>query len=146
MMLKQLSRLGILLALSGSAAAEPPQVFEPTVERLQGPPLWISAEAVSEIPYSECTSMQATFDHRGGEAPSSTLSDLDTHSQAIFLGTIASITPGFSYGIPASLYASRLEQLFFQSPSGSLFLSPQLKSDPDLKDATSLDQILGKLR
>ncbi|HET9227783.1 MAG TPA: hypothetical protein VFR31_14005 [Thermoanaerobaculia bacterium] len=166
--------------------------------------------AVSEIPYSACTSMLATFDHRGGEAPSSTLSDLATHSQSIVLGTITSVSQGFSSGTPASLleveiqevvkgrmpghqihidylvarfrigpyhfcnaqkgyepspgdrilvfdyvgpadrtgtyYAPRAEQLIFQSPRGPLFFSPQLKSDPDLKDVTSLDQVLGKLR
>ena len=244
-----------LLAFPSWLAAEPPQVIEPQVERNQGPPLWISAEAVAdsekvvnldlvdslslsrsvekqnrtfqdarsfemlrtgdkppvvEIPYSECKSMLATFDHRGGEAPGSTLSDLATHSRSIVLGTIASVARGFSFGTPASLleveihevvkgrapgpriyvdylvarfrigpyyfcnankgyepspgdrilvfdyagpvdrtgsyYAPRQEQLFFESRSGALAISPQLKNDPELKDVTSLDQVLGRLR
>jgi hypothetical protein len=46
---KQLGCVGILLALSlsQSLGAEPPQILEPQVERRQGPPLWISAEAVA---------------------------------------------------------------------------------------------------
>lgn len=147
---KQLGYLGILLALSlsRSAGAEPPQILEPRVERHQGPPLWISAEAVvhgekvidldlldslilrrniekqeralapgsrfemsrqgekppvADIPYSECKSMLAVEDDRGGASPSSTLSDLANHSRAIFLGTIRSIARGFSSGVPSSL-------------------------------------------
>lgn len=142
--------LGILLvlSLSRSVGAEPPQILEPQVERRQGPPLWISAQAVvhsekvidldlldslilqrniekqertlapgarfemskqgegplvSDIPYSECKSMLAVEDDRGGEAPSSTLSDLAKHSRSIFFGTIKSIERGFSSGVPSSL-------------------------------------------
>ncbi|HEX5716001.1 MAG TPA: hypothetical protein VF179_07565 [Thermoanaerobaculia bacterium] len=146
----QFGCLGILLALSlsQSVGAEPPQILEPQVERHQGPPLWLSAEAVahsekvidldlldslilrknvekqgrtfapgarfemskqgekppvSDIPYSECKSMLAVEDDRGGEAPSSTLSDLANHSRSILLGTIKSIERGFSSGVPSSL-------------------------------------------
>jgi len=49
MKLTQLISLAVLLSLSLSrpAAAEPPQILEPPVERHQGPPLWISSEAVA---------------------------------------------------------------------------------------------------
>jgi len=249
--------LGILfaLSLSRSAGAEPPQILEPQVERRQGPPLWISADAVahsekiidldllddlmlrrniekqeralaagtrfemsrqgekplvSDIPYSECKSMLAVDDHRGGEAPSSTLSDLVSHSKSIFLGTVQSIERGFSSGVPSSLlevevtdaikgnaptapiyidylvahfrigpyyfcnadkgyepspgdqillfdytgpadrdgilYGPRFEQLVFQSQDGALFVHPRLKSDPNLADAQSLNQVVTRAR
>lgn len=42
-------------------------------------------------------------DDRGGAGSGSTLTDLATYSQMIVLGTIRTVTPGFSFGIPISL-------------------------------------------
>src|SRR5687768_14076968 len=143
----KLGCLGILLALSLSppAGAEPPQILEPQVERRQGPPLWISAEAVAhsekvidldllddlmlrrsvekqerslrtgatshemsrtgekppivDIPLSECKSMLDVEDHRGGDEPSSSFTDLLDHSKSIFRGRIQDVERGFSGGV-----------------------------------------------
>jgi hypothetical protein len=123
-----------------------PSILEPKTERLQGPPLWISAEAVADaeklldldrigspllrtnvekqrralgplvekspkgekpaivaIPSSECTSRIGSSDHRGGDEPRASLSDLATYSRSIVRGKIRTVEPGFSFGEPSSL-------------------------------------------
>jgi hypothetical protein len=56
----------------------------------------------------------------------------------------------FAYSGPVDrenvLYAPRLDQIFFQSQSGGLFLQPHLKDTPDLKTARNLDDVVGRLR
>ena len=44
------------------------------------------------------------------------------------------------------LYVPRMDQIFFQSQTGALFLPPDLKNTPDLKTATSLADVVGRLR
>lgn len=66
---------------------------------------------VADIPLSDCKSMLDLTDHRGGEAPSSSLADLATHSETILRGTIASIEPGFSSGVPSSLLEIEVEEV-----------------------------------
>jgi hypothetical protein len=134
-------------ASARSLAAQAPSVFEPRVERHQGPPLWISAREVAHpgrvvdldriaspalrrsvdlqrqalgglgpekqetgekpavvlIPSTECTRRLLSTAHRGGEAPSGTLSDLATQSRSIVRGIVRSFEPGFSFGEPTTL-------------------------------------------
>lgn len=56
----------------------------------------------------------------------------------------------FAYSGPVDrenvLYAPRLDQIFFQSQNGTLFLPPRLKDTPDLKMARSLSDVMGRLR
>ena len=56
----------------------------------------------------------------------------------------------FDYTGPADrdqvLYAPRLDQIFFQSQSGALFLPPPLKDTPDLRTLRSLDEVVDRLR
>lgn len=167
MKLKQLSSLGTLfvLALAGAALAGAPSVIESTVDRHQGPPLWISAGAVAsnekvidldlidsltlsrnvekqrqtlqkgphvemlqeggkplvaDIPDSECNSMLDVSDHRGGELPSSSLTDLAKHSQSIVLGTIKAIERGFSSGAPSSLLEVEVKEVIKGHVPGNL--------------------------
>jgi hypothetical protein len=44
------------------------------------------------------------------------------------------------------LYAPRLDQILFQSQSGTLFLPPPLKDTPELKAARTLNEVVGRLR
>lgn len=67
--------------------------------------------AIVDIPLSDCGSMLDVVDHRGGEAPSSSVADLLIHSQGIFRGSIKSIERGFSSGVPASLLEIRIEEV-----------------------------------
>lgn len=167
MKLKRVSSLGVLffLALSGAALAGPPSVIEPTVERHQGPPLWISAGAVAnkekvidldlidsltlsrnvekqrqalqkgprveklregeeplvaDILLSECNSMLDVWDHRGGELPSSSLTDLAEHSRSIVLGTIVTVERGFSSGAPSSLLEVEVKEVIKGHVPGNL--------------------------
>jgi hypothetical protein len=232
-----------------------PTILEPKFERHQGPPLWISAEAVADaeeiikldliddlhlrksveaqrsslgdrlhsrqskvgekpaiaiIPQSECKSDTLSAELRGGDGPSATLTDLATYSKAIIRGRVRSMEPGFASGEPALLmgvevseaikgsapsspiyinypvarfrigpflfcnaekgfeprpgdeillfdytgpidrdhilYAPRLDQLFFQSQGGHLFLPPRLKETPALRSVHTLDDVTDRLR
>jgi hypothetical protein len=243
------------LFLGLSLAAQTPSILEPKFERHQGPPLWISAEAVADtekiikldliddfhlrkdveeqrrslgdhlhsgqlkagekpsvliVPQSECKSDTLSTELRGGDSPSSTLTDLVTYSQSILRGRIGTIEPGFASGEPALLvgvevsetikgsapgstiyinypvarfrigpflfcnaekgfephpgdeillfdytgpidrdhvlYAPRLDQLFFQSRQGQLFLPPRLKGTPPLRSARTLDDVSKQMR
>jgi hypothetical protein len=235
--------------------AQTPSILESKVERHQGPPLWISAEAVADeqkiinlelidssflqqyverqrrelgdrvpveklgeggkpavgpIPASECKSSSLVADERGGEGPRGTLSDLGTYSKSIVRGTVRSVDLGFAFGSPSSLvgveisevikgpspkspfyidypiahfrigpyyfcnaekgfeprpgdgillfdytgpvdrdkvlYVPRLDQIFFQSQGGTLFLPLPLKDTPDLKTVRTLDEVVARLR
>jgi len=44
------------------------------------------------------------------------------------------------------LYAPRLDQIFFQSQSGSLFIPTLLRKTPDLKGVQTIEEILDRLR
>lgn len=244
----------IVLFPGWSLRAQAPSLIEPKVQRHEGPPLWISAEAVADkekivnldlidshalrervekqrlalgdrvieksmtggkplitaIPETECKSSSFLVDERGGDGPSATLADLATYSESIVRGTIRTIDLGFAFGSPASLlgvevleaikgsapkspfyidypiarfkigpfyfcntnkgfeprpgdeillfdytgpwdrddvlYAPRLDQIFFQSQSGSLFLPPALRNTPDLKTVNNLDEVVDRLR
>lgn len=235
--------------------AQTPTILESKVERHQGPPLWISAEAVADeqkiinfelidssflqqyverqrrelgdrvpaeklgeggkpvvgpIPASECKSSLSQEDDRGGGGLRGTLGDLATYSKSIVRGTVRSVDPGFAFGSPSSLvgvkvsevikgpspkspfyidypvarfrigpyyfcnwnqgfeprpgdeillfdytgpadrdqvlYAPRLDQIFFQSQSGALFIPSPLKDTPDLRTVHKLGEIVERLR
>ncbi len=241
--------------LPGKAlSAQAPSILEPQVERLQGPPLWNSADSVADgdkiinldlinsdilrkgvekqrrdlgdnspaekirpgekpviarIPQSECKSESYIEDGRGG-GPSLSVRGLATRSKSIVRGKIRTVELGFGFGIPTSLvgvevsevvkgpapktlfymdypvarfrigplyfcnatkgfeprpgdeallfdvsgpvdrtdilYAPRMDQIFFQSQTGILFLPPNLRSTTDLKTATSLSDVIERLR
>jgi hypothetical protein len=241
--------------LGKALESQAPSILEPRVERHEGPPLWISAQAVvnedkiidldlvdsiplrmqvekqrralagrppagksgprekpsiATIPPSECKSETYVKDERGGGSSSATLSDLATRSKSIIRGTIHTIDLGFDSGVPASLlgvkvaevvkgsvprslfyiaypvarfrigpfyfcnatkgfeprsgdeillfdvtgpvdkdqvlFAPRMDQIFFQSQSGALFLPPGLKNTPGLGTARSLTDVVGQIR
>lgn len=246
--------LAAALALGTPLGAQTPSILESRIERHQGPPLWISAEAVADeekvidldligsdflrrsvdkqreglgghipadksrtsekppitsIPFSECKSRIGSSDVRGGDDPGGTLGELASYSKSILRGTIRSIELGFSFGEPGSLlgvdisevikgrapktpfyidypvarfrigplsfcnlnvgfeprpgdevllfdyigpvdrddvfYSPRLDQLFFQSQNGSLFLPPLLKNTPQLQSARTLYDVIDQL-
>ena len=235
--------------------AQAPRILESKVERHEGPPLWISAEAVADeekiidlalvgsdslsrrvekqrrelgdrspaeksspgkkpeiarIPPSECKSESYLEDYRAGDGPSATLVDLATHSRSIVQGRIRTVELGFSFGTPSSLlgvevsetikgaapkspfyvdypvarfrigplsfcnatkgfeprpgdevlffdvagsvdrsdvlYVPRMDQIFFQSQNGALFLPPHLKNTGNLETASSLADVVDRLR
>jgi hypothetical protein len=235
--------------------AQAPSILEPKVERLQGPPLWISAKAVTDsqkiinldlidspflqkeverqrqvlgegnaiekseaggkpsvavIPASECKSSTLVTDDRGGGGLRGTLADLATYSKSIVRGAVRSVDLGFSFGSPSSLleievsevikgpspkspfyidypvarfrigpyyfcnakkgfephpgdeilffdytgpvdrdqilYVPHLDQIFFQSRNGSVYLPFLLRDTADLKNVRTLDEILNRLR
>lgn len=245
----------VILPMALPLAGQAPSILEPKLERRQGPPLWISAEAVADaeeiikldriddfhlrksveaqrsslgnrpdfhpsksgekpvvatIPLSECKSDTLSAELRGGEGPSATLADLAKYSKSILRGRIRSMEPGFASGEPALLmgmeaseaikgsapsallyinypvarfrigpllfcnaekgfeprpgdevllfdytgpidrdhvlYAPRLDQLFFQSQDGHLFLPPRLKETPALRSVQILDEVTDQLR
>ncbi len=243
-----------ILLMALPLAGQTPSILEPRFERRQGPPLWISAEAVADaeeiikldliddfhlrktveaqrsslgnrldsplfkagerpvvatMDPSKCKSDTLSAELRGGDGPSATLTDLATYSKAILRGRIRSMEPGFASGEPALLmgieasgavkgnvpstliyvnypiarfrigpflfcnaekgfeprpgdeillfdytgpidrdhvlYAPRLDQLFFQSQDGRLFLPPRLKETPALRSIQTLDEVTDRL-
>jgi hypothetical protein len=245
-----------VIALISSLAleAQAPSIIEPKIERHEGPPFWISAEAVADakkvvdldkidsislrasverqrrelggngptdksnqsekppvvpIPVSECKHTQSVVDERGGTGSTATLSDLASNSRSILRGTVRTIDLGFDSGVPGSLlgvevaevikghipkplvyilypvarfkigpfhfcnatkgfephegdavllfdftgpgdrndvlFAPRVDQIVFQTQSGSLFLPAQLKNSPELKTAHSLADVVAHL-
>ncbi len=244
----------IALPMAGHLLAQSPPILETKFERQQGPPLWISAEAVADpqeiikldliedihlqsnvqqqrkalgaratqglkagemppigaISQIECKSDTLSAELRGGEHPSASLVDLAAYSKSIVRGLIRSIAPGFASGVPAqlltveiteaikgelprsaifvtypvarfrigpfffcnaekgfeprpgdevllfdymgpidrdqALYAPRLDQLFFESQSGQLFVTPHLRKTPALQTLQTLDDVVRLLR
>ncbi|HEV7672119.1 MAG TPA: hypothetical protein VGS22_26680 [Thermoanaerobaculia bacterium] len=237
-----------LLSAAFSLNGQAPSLIEPKFERRQGPPLWVSAQEVSDpkeiikldliddfhlrksveaqrlgkhtqigdsvptekpeiasISRPDCTTETLSAELRGGEGPSETLADLAEYSKSIVRGSIRSLDLGFASGEPSllvglevsesikggvlgsliyigypvarfrigslifcnaergfepslgdqvmlfdytgpidregSFYSPRLDQLFFQSQSGQLFLPPHLKASSDLAPARSLGEV-----
>jgi hypothetical protein len=235
-------------------AAQAPSILEPKVERHEGPPLWISAEAVADaekivnldlvdslslrkrverelrelgeppaaektgdrgkpeivkIPPSQCKFETYMEDYQAG-APSGDLRSLAGQSRSIVRGRLRAVELGFTFGTPSSLlevevtevikgnapkspfyvdypvarfkigplhfcnanrgfepqpgdeilffdaagptdrkdilYVPRMDQIFFQSPKKTLFLPPHLKDTEDLKGASSLVDVIARLR
>jgi hypothetical protein len=244
----------IALVSNLALEAQAPSIIEPKVERHEGPPFWISAEAVADakkvidldkidsislrasverqrreigdpgpadksvqgerpsvvpIPVSECKHTQSVADERGGTGSTATLSELASNSRTILRGTVRTVDLGFDSGVPGSLlgvevlevikghiskpliyilypvarfkigpfhfcnatkgfephegdavllfdftgpgdrndvlFAPRMDQIVFQTQSGSLFLPAQLKNSPDLKTAHSLSDVVAHL-
>ncbi len=243
-----------VLISSMALEAQSPSIIEPKAERHEGPPLWISAEAVVDaqkvvdldridsisvrmnvekqrqelggnwpadqsnqgeepsvvpIPFSECKHTQYVVEEREGFGSTATLSDLASNSQSIFRGTIRSIDLGFDSGVPGALLSIEvsdvikgpapqpvayilypvarfkigpfhfcnatkgfephegdeillfdfmgpgdrddllfrpfMDQILFQTQSGTLVLPAQLKNSPELKTAHSLADVVARL-
>lgn len=159
----------LTLSPVASLQGQAPQVLEPKAERLQGPPLWISADAVADekrivnldrldseflrgmvdkqwsalgnsarlqqletgrkppivsIPLAECRRTVLATNHRENESPRSTLTDLLTYSEAILRGTIRTIEPGFTFGVPSSLLVVEVtERIRGAAPPLTLYIS-----------------------